>query len=404
MRQLDDWLKTYVDWASITEAPGVMHFWSAVCAVSGALRRKVWLDRLTFRWFPSFFVILVAPPGVVNKSTTADLALDMLREIPGINFGPDSITPQALVKAFAANCESFQYKDEWYPMSPLVIVSSELGLLLNMQDRDMVNALTSLWDGRSRFEKETKMSGNDLVEAPWLTLLGCTTPRAIAENMPRLAVGGGFTSRCVFIYRDQKERLIYDPSEEIKPADWHLVRRALVQDLEHISTSIVGPYGTTPEARLWEKTWYQDLWDNVYPNCGSDVIRGYLARKQTHLCKLAIVLAASRRDERMLEQEDFETADQMLVAIEPDIEKVFALIGKGDAALGAEKLIAFVKRKTACYYEEAYQELHTQFPNHHEYEQILMGAIHSGRIRLELNGQGRVLRYVGREDEAPVKT
>ena len=106
----------------------------------------------------------------------------------------------------------------------------------------------------------------------------------------------------------------------------------------------------------------------------------------------------------MLEQEDFETADQMLVAIEPDIEKVFALIGKGDAALGAEKLIAFVKRKTACYYEEAYQELHTQFPNHHEYEQILMGAIHSGRIRLELNGQGRVLRYVGREDEAPVKT
>jgi len=332
---------------------------------------------------------------VVSKSSTADLALDMLREIPGINFGPDSITWQSLVTAFAASCESFLYKEEYYPMSALTLVSSELGLLLNMQDRDMVNLFITLWDGRKRFDKSTKMSGKDLVEAPWITLLGCTTPPAIAENMPRLAVGGGFTSRCIFVYREEKERLIYDPSQEATEDDFDTIRRALVHDLEHISLNLVGPFGAMPQARDWEKAWYEDLWHRVYPECSSPILRNYLSRKQTHLCKLAMVLAASRRDTMILEREDFEDANQMLINVEPDLEKVFALIGKTEDSAGADRLVEFVKRRVTCYYEDAYREIHHQFPNFGEFEQILMGVIHSGKIRLELNGQGRVLRYCG---------
>lgn len=394
-RQLDNWLKAYVDWASVTEAPGIMHFWAGVCAVAGALRRKVWLDRRTFKWYPAFYVILVAPPGVVTKSSTADLALDMLREIPGINFGPDIITWQSLVTAFAGSCESFLYKDEHYPMSALTIVSSELGLLLNMQDRDMVNLLITLWDGRSRLEKKTKMSGNDLVEAPWITLLGCTTPAAVAENMPRLAVGGGFTSRCIYVFRENKERLIYDPSQETTAEDWAYVRRILVQDLEHISCNLVGPFSETKAAREWERNWYEDLWHKVYPNCISPIMRNYLGRKQTHLCKLAMVLSAAKRDTMTLELEDFEDANGMLISVEPDLERVFELVGKTDAVAGAERLVEFVKRSITCYYEDAYREIHHHFPNFNEFEQILSGLIHSGKIRMEMNGQGRVLRYIG---------
>lgn len=397
-------MKTYVEWASVTEAPGIMHFWSAVCALSGALRRKVWIDRRTFKWYPSFYVILVAPPGVVTKSSTADLALDMLREVPGINFGPDSITWQSLVTAFAGSCESFLYQDEHYPMSAITLVSSELGLLLNMQDRDMVNLFITLWDGRRRFDKSTKMNGKDIVEAPWITLLGCTTPPAIAENMPRLAVGGGFTSRCIFVYREEKARLIYDPSQEVAAEDFEMVRRALVSDLEHISLNLVGPFTETPEAREWEKIWYEDLWQKVYPECSSPIMRNYLARKQTHLCKLAMILAASRRDSMQLEIEDFEDANGMLISVEPDFEKVFALIGKNEAAMGADRLVEFVKRHRTCTYEEAYHEIHHQFPNFHEFEQILMGVLQLGKVRMEINGQGRLLRYVGVDPEPTQKT
>jgi len=395
VRLLDDWLQTYVEWASITEAPGIMHFWSAVCAISGALRRKVWIDRRTFKWYPSFYVILVAPPGIVTKSSTADLALDMLREIPGINFGPDIITWQSLVTAFAESCESFLYGEEYYPMSAITIVSSELGLLLNMQDRDMVNLLITLWDGRKQLGKRTKTQGRDLAEAPWITLLGCTTPPAIAENLPRLAVGGGFTSRCIFVYREQKERLIYDPSQEVVNEDWQTVRQALLRDLEHISLDLAGPFTETPSAREWEKAWYEDLWQHTYPECSSPIIKNFLGRKQTHLCKLAMILSVSRRDSMVLERADFETANEMLLSVEPDLEKVFALIGKSEATAGAERLVEYIKRRVTCYYEEAYNEIHSLFPNFSEFEQILAGTIHSGKVRLELNGQGRVLRYVG---------
>lgn len=372
-----------------------MHFWSGVCAISGALRRKVWLDRLTFKWYPSFYVILVAPPGVVNKSTTADLALDLLRGVPGIKFGPDSITWQSLVTSFAASCESFQIGEEWYPMSAMTIVSAELGLLLNMQDRDMVNLLITLWDGRSRLEKQTKTSGSDSVEAPWLTLLGCTTPKAIAENMPRSAVGGGFTSRCIFIYRDTKARLVYDPTEEVKPESWHETKKELIAGLEHIATNLAGPYVTTAEAKKWERAWYEDLWTRVYPTAGTEIVQAYISRKQTHLCKLAMVLAASRRDQLVIDEEDLQLANIMLTEVEQDLDKVFALIGKSDAAQASDTMIEYIRRKGHCSYAECVHQMKNAFPDHRDFEGILFTALNSGAVKMVINGVGRVLHYTG---------
>jgi len=38
-RKLDDWLKNYLVYAGVTEAPQRMHFWAGVGAIAGALRR-----------------------------------------------------------------------------------------------------------------------------------------------------------------------------------------------------------------------------------------------------------------------------------------------------------------------------------------------------------------------------
>lgn len=395
MRRLDDWITTYLDWSSITEAPKVMHFWSAVCAISGALRRKTWIDRLTFTWYPCFFVILVAPPGVVNKSTTADLAMDLLRSVPGIKFGPDVITWQSLVTSFSESYEAFQIGELSYPMSAMTIVSSELGLLLNMLDRDMVNLLITLWDGRKRLEKRTKTSGDDSVDSPWLTLLGCTTPKAIAENMPRSAVGGGFTSRCVFVFRDAKEQLIANPRKMVRSNDWNVIRTALIQDLEHISVNLAGEYQLTDAADRWETRWYADIWERVYPTATTEIVQAYLSRKQTHLCKLAMVLAASRRDELIIDEQDMELAESMLTAVEGDLNKVFELIGKSESAQAAEQLLFALKRAGTIKYEDLYKLAHMQFPDFKEYEGILSGLINTGKVELRINGTGRDLIWRG---------
>ena len=393
-RALKDWLKAYVDYASVTEAPKIMHFFSGVSAIGGALRRKVWIDMRRFTWTPNFFIIFVAPPGIVSKSTTADVAMDLLKQVPSIKFGPDVVTWPALVSAFAAAGESFQYGEEWVPMSPLTLVASELGNLLNPQDRDMVNLFINLWDGRKSLEKVTKASGNDTVEAPWVNLLGCTTPHWIADNMPSATVGGGFTSRCIFVYSDKKEKFVAYVDEAVSSTDSDQ-RAALIHDLEHISTNLVGPYTISAEARDWGREWYEALWTSRPTSLEDERLDGYIARKQTHIHKLAIVIAAAQRDELRIEKDDLILANAMVGSVEDDLSKIFSRIGRTEDSLQSERFVQFIQRKGSCTYEEAYQYIYAYFPNYKDFAGIVEGAVRSGLISMLMGPKGFTLKYTG---------
>lgn len=381
-RQLDDWLPAFQLYAQHTEAPSYMHFWSGVACVAGALRRKVWMDQFYFKWTPNFFIVFVAPPGIVSKSTTADLGMDLLREVPGIKFGPDIVTWQSLVTSFANASESFEFpvgSGDWHPMSPITLVASEMGNLINPQDKDMINLFINLWDGRKRLDKQTKMSGTDIVEAPWVNMIACTTPSWIAENFPASMVGGGFASRCIFIYGDEKSKYVAYPKYHV-PQNIQAVRSALIHDLEHISLNLCGEYELAPAARVWGEKWYETMWKSARSLYTDDQMEGYVARKQTHLHKIAMVLAASRRDELVLTLEDLQTAEVMLTQMEEDMPKVFSRIGRSDVSIQSERFIAAIEKKGKVPYEEAYRLVHAFFPDFRDFEGVLNGAIRSGQI------------------------
>ena len=386
-RLLGDWLSTYVRYASVTEAPKRMHFWGGVGAIAGALRRRVWIDMKRFKWYPNFYIVFVAPPGIVAKSTTADIAMDLLKRVPGIKFGPDVITWPALATAFAASSEMFEYNGEWHPMSAMTLVASELGNLINPQDRDMINLYINLWDGRKSLEKVTKMSGNDTIEAPWINLMGCTTPHWIVDNMPPAAVGGGFTSRCVFIWAEKKER--YIPFvDEVVSADDDRLADSLVHDLEYISTRLVGPFTISQEARDWERARYERFWKAAASRMDTYSLEGYAARKQTHLFKTAMVLSVSRDDSLTIERADLELAEAMLLDLETDMGKVFAGIGKTEDSVQADRFVEYIRRKGSVRYEEAYQQVHTYFPMLRDFEGMAAGVIKAGFVRVEIRTDG----------------
>ena len=398
-RILKDWIPAYLDFTAGTEAPRLMHFWAGVSCVAACLRRKVWIDMKRFKWTPSFYVIFVAPPGVVSKTTTMDMGIDLLKNVPGIKFGPDVVTWQALVTAFAGAREEFQYGEDFVPMSPITLASGELGNLLNPQDRDMVNLYIALWDGRSSFEKVTKGSGTDIISAPWINIIGCTTPHWIADNMPAATVGGGFTSRCVFVYADSKETLIALPDEHTRP-DHESYAAALTADLEHIATNLVGPYTILEEARAWIREWYAALWAPSNMQMDDKQLEGYRARKQTHMMKLALVLSASRGDSMEITLEDVVLANKMLEATEPNLDKVFSRIGRTEDSLQAERFIDFIKRHGKVRYVKAYQHIHSYFPDFRDFEGVLAGALKSGQISMYYEGnstqvENTWLQYTG---------
>lgn len=403
-RRLGDWLPSFMDYTSGTEAPRFMHFWAGVSAIAGCLRRRVWIDMKRFKWTPSFYIIFVARPGIVSKTTTMDLSMDLLKRVEGIKFGPDTVTWQALVGRFAEANESFQYGEDWMPMSPLTLASGEFGNLINPQDRDMINFYITMWDGRSTFEKVTKTSGSDMIECPWINMIGCTTPHWIADNMPSATVGGGFTSRCIFVYADAKANLVAYPDEFVPAtADYERHQEDLINDLSHIANTLVGPFHLPEETRAWGRQWYADLWTKKAGEqsyLDDDRLEGYLARKQTHMHKLAMVLSASRGDDMVITLEDLMAADKFLAAIEPDLDKVFSRIGKTEDSIQADRFIAFVKRHGTVQYSKAYHYIHAYFPNYRDFEGIVAGAIRSGVIRASFNGpdmeRDAVLIYCGK--------
>jgi len=394
-RLLDNWITTFLDYTDHMEAPRLMRSWSAISAIASALRKKVWIDQDQFIWTPSLYIIFVGPPGVLTKSTTTDLSSSLLREVPGIKFGPNNITWQALATAFAGSSEAFEWPlgtGDQIPMSPITLVSRELGSLLNPKDQDLVNLFIELYDGAKLYQKVTKMSGSDTIECPWINLMGATTPSWIAENVPQSALGGGLVSRIIFLYGDEKEKMVPYPKRQIRNREAHAaVRHALIHDLEYISMSLAGPYELTDEAYAWGEAWYIKLWMDAKENYNDDKLMGYIARKQTHLHKLAMVLAASYKDELVITQDDLQVAERMLLSVEASLDRVFSQIGRTQQSLQAERFIELIHRKGKVYYDEAYRLIHSYFPDARDYEGILAGALRSGQLVYKADEKGPYL-------------
>lgn len=384
-RRLANWLDAFCDYASYGEAPDQMYFWTGVSTLAGVLRRRVWIDQAYFSWYPNFYVVLVAPPGIVSKSTTASIGMNLLKEVPGIHFGPDVVTSQALIGAFEESTEEFELNGAFYPMSALTISSSEFGNLLNPQDKTMVDLLVDLWDGRETFVKLTKMSGNNEVRAPWINLIACTTPSWIGNNFPEYMVGGGLVSRMIFVYAEQKRRFVAYPGLAV-PKGHAKMKDTLIADLVHIAAKLCGPYILTNEAIEWGTAWYEDHYKRVAPTLSDEAFGGYIARKQTHIHKLAMVLAAAERDELTIVPADLSKANDMVSVLESTMPKIFKQIGRSDESRNAEKFLNYVERRGKVPYAEAFRYVKFEFPGWKEFENVVVAAIRSGQIKLQALG------------------
>ena len=397
-RNFPDWLKSFVPYAAFGEAPLKMLYWSGVSTIAGALRRRVWFEQKYFQWIPNFYVIFVAPPGVVSKSTTANIGMNLLRQLSYIKFGPDVITWQALVTSLAKSTEAVENPlGEFRSMSALTFCSDELGNLLNPNDRDLVDALVTLWDGKQgAFSKETKTSGSDTIENPYVNIIGCTTPAWISGNFPEYLLGGGFTSRCVFLYADTKRQLV-PYVDEVVPSDFDDQRQRLIGDLERIS-QLYGQYELTGPARDWGHRWYVDHWRKRPAQVATEQFEGYMARKQTHLHKLAMVLSASRRDELVIREREVVEAAEMITALEADMPKVFSRIGQTDVTRGSAEIINAVETAPGVSQKDLFQRFFRTL-SYDDFQKALMGATATNRIRAIDRGKGLQYYPVRDQDE-----
>jgi hypothetical protein len=380
-RELPDWLSEFVANSQWGEAPVYMYFWTGVSTIAAALRRKVWIDMGNFVWYPNLYTLIVAPPGVVSKSTTADIGMSLLREIPSIHFGPATLTWQALYDAFAEVGEEFPISPtETATQYPLVINSSEFGITLNPRDTEMIDQLVHIWDGRE-MSKRTRKDGQLIIPTPCLNLIACTTPSWIAENVPQYLIGGGLTSRMLFVYAEEKARFIAYPKAHMPP-DWKMRRASLVRDLERIS-NLTGEFTLTPEALAWGTEWYEHFHKVESKQIDKTLLGGYIARKQTLTHKVAMCLSASLGDDLTITREMLERAVKLITELESQMPAVYGKIGMSENANATLQVLAFLDRYDGkAPFALLYRYMHKHFPIVEDFEKLLLGMIQAGYISI----------------------
>lgn len=350
-RVFSNWLRAYVDYTEDLEAPERVHFWVGVSAIAGALRRRVWIEQPKFEWSPNFYIVLVGPPGIIGKSTSMSVGMDLLGAVKGVVFGPASITWQALGKDLEAAVEELVIGQgatlEKIPMSCLTIAISELGTFLKLDDDGLASMLIDMWDGQRSprpWRHSTVASSKIEIQNPWLNIIGCTTPTWLRANFPEQMIGGGLTSRTLFVYADKKRRLIAYPSrvQLSGGVDRKLFRKGLINDLEEIA-KLKGRIELTKGAMDWGEKWYEQLWTIRPPHLASDRFSPYISRKQTMLHKLAIILTAARDDSLQITEQHLIEADQLLSMNERDMLRVFESIGVVPEARHVGELSQFLR-------------------------------------------------------------
>ena len=368
-----------------------------MATVAGALRRRVWIDQRLFQWTPNFYIILVGPPGVAAKSTSIRAGLSLLERVDGINFGPQSVTWQALMDALsdAQEVVEFPGEDHGTAMSCLTIGVSELGTFLRPENKEMVDFLVAMWDGqRETMRRQTRTQGETIIYNPWLNVIGCTTPAWLKDNFPDVMVGGGLTSRMVFVFADKKRQLVAYPADLITAADYQQEEDRLVSDLQTIS-ELKGEYFLSTGAKDYGIGWYENLWTRPRPeHLQGDRFSGYIARKQTLLHKLALIIAASKRTELEISVEDMLEANRLMTLTEVDLCRVFESIGVMSSASINTEVLSRIKANKTMPYKDLWR-MYFKILGHKEFTESIKAARDAQYVKVEMRDGVEMITYIG---------
>lgn len=335
------WMQEYREYTGKSESPDVFHTWCGISALCSCLGRKVWMNMGYFNIYANMFIVLIGPPGS-RKTTAIRISTDLLVNDPEIKVSADSTTREALIRSLKTSETMItDSKGEIYTHSSLTIVSEELSVFLGKYNMDLLSLLTNLYDCKNVWEYRTKNMGTDTIYGEWLHMLAASAPKWLIECIPSSAIGGGFTSRIIFVVGDEPrfKSAIPEISSEIL-----VIKKSLLKEIARVR-NLFGEIKFAPQARAWYISWYE----NQDKKLGSDPrFAGYADRKHIHVLKLAMVLSVSESSNLVLEQRHLELALQHIDFLEDKMVDAFGSVGRSLLAPDIDAVIQYMSRfKTA---------------------------------------------------------
>ena len=378
-RQLSDWIEYYMKYTQRTEPPELYHLWSALTAISSALRRKCYCDWGALRGliYPNVFIALVGPPGG-RKGTAMKIAKSFVQQLE-IPLGADSLgSTQALYKELMDSEDSYvDPKGITRKHKSVSVWAEEFQVFLSDRDQMLIPSLTDLFDCADTWKYKTLARKTEDISNCWITIIGAITPDMLQAKLTRDAVGGGLVSRIIFVVGQgpkQRKALQFLTEEESK------IQQMLENDLQEIA-NLSGQFTLSREFLKAYVRWYEQEYDES--GVPSDKFLGYNHRRPLHLNKVCMLLSASESNELIITDEHFEKALTVMQATEQEMPNAFYGLGLASQANVYAKILSFIESREIFEWSELVRNFHLDVENITQLRGYIEMAEQSGLIKGE---------------------
>lgn len=326
-RLCDDWIEEYLKYVENTEPPVSYHRWTAIGCIAAALQRRVFFEWGMETIYPNLYIVLLGPSAQTRKSTALEVGEGLIRDLNIPRIGQDN-SPEAIIREIKKSITNFNDGTTVRLQSAVVCFASEVAVFLGRQNSDLQVYLTNWYDCPTEWTRTTKHQGVDDISGLCFNLVGAMAPDWIPHVFTPESIGGGFTSRIMFVPETRKGKTIANPSKYPLPNG----RRAkLLADLQGMQSTFKGRFVFSPEAEEFYEDWYtKDSYDIENGKfCVPDkAFHGYCGRRATMLRKVSMVISASRRDTQVIELADIQAALSYMTESEAKMPGMFAAVGR----------------------------------------------------------------------------
>lgn len=391
-RLLKSWLDSYLELTQNTEPPKLFRLWTAISVIAAALQRKCKISRGFQTFYPNMYIVLLGPPAS-RKGTALGQGYFFLEEL-GLAIASDSSTRAALISRIKKAKKKLINTDsgEEITHSSLTIFSQEFTVLIGYQDLGFLTVLVDWYDcGRGKegiWENDTIIRQNEKITGIWVNVLGASTPQLLRQALPSIGIGGGFSSRVLFINELSKGKRI--ALRTFTEAECKLTE-SLVEDLHQIH-ELCGEFKFSSECEKRFDYWYVNCCEEE-PTLNQDKFAGYIGRRAAHCYKLMMVVCAARTNNLIIEVQDFEKALSLLEEVEERMDATFSGFGKFEYAEELNKVMQLLVKKKRITRSEIFSLLSEDAP-----AQVLDGIIETLRVMKKantcVNGNETVLTLV----------
>ena len=381
-----NWLESYLRLMENTEPARLFDKWVGYSIIASALRRKVSLQLGRLIYYPNIYVVLVAEPGVARKTQAIKYGVNFLNTIPEIRLSADSSTKEAMTDDIeTSGVDELMVDGTTLRHSSLNIISKEFESFLGQKKENtrMLTALTDLFDCPDDWSSRTKHSGSNKIINPWVNLLAATTPDSLASSLPATAVGGGLTSRIMFIWADKKKKSIAIPAmteEELKIKAW------LEKDLYRISR-LSGNYMMTTDCIKKWTAWYDQFDEDESGEriCPDKSFSGWYSRKPTYIIKISMLQAAAESSKLLIEWHHIEQAIEAIKEVEYSMGNAFKAIGKSEISAEVDNVLQII-RNARCISEKDLMTRIWRDIDSTKFTNVIDTLIKTGKVRRTYKG------------------